>query len=185
MRTWKKMVPALLLILVSAPSLLQAADPEITPSRDEWKNLLQKVDKLQSDLTNSNLRATRSSDDLKAIRDDLSKIRRLLEILAEQQGVIQRQSGYDPRSVAPGAPGVALPATGSITLQNVYPAAATVRINDQSYFIEANRTRIVPNFPVGPFQYSVDVEGYGIVLPPKTETLHSTGFRITIFPRMP
>ncbi|HTU90082.1 MAG TPA: hypothetical protein VMF69_08290 [Gemmataceae bacterium] len=181
MRTWMRLIPAVVLILPFAPALLNAADPEIPIKKEDFQKLMEKVDKLQSDMTANSLRGNRTADDLRAIREELQRIRELLERMAQQQGAIQRQSGYGPTFVPPGAP----PSTGTITLRNVYSAPATVHINGQPHLVLPNQTRIVSNFPVGSFRYSVDVDGFGMVEPPRTETLHPAGYRITIFPRMP
>jgi hypothetical protein len=184
MRTWMRLVPTLLLILPSAPALLQAADPEIAVKKEDFQKLLDKVDKLQNDMTANSLRGNRTEEELRLLREELRKIRELLERMAAAQGATQRQAGFGPSSPSSNTSRLATPTTGTILLQNVYSAPATVRINGQSYFVDANQTREVRNVPVGPFQYSVDVVGYGTVQS-RTDNLPPAGYRITIFPLIP
>src|SRR5579875_3375905 len=115
MRTWMRLVAAILLILPFAPARLYAADPELTIKREDFQKLIDKVDKLQKDMTDNSLRGNRTAEDMRAIREELARIRELLERMARQQGVSQRQAGYDPRSLPSG--GAAAPATGTIVLQ--------------------------------------------------------------------
>lgn len=179
MRTWMRLVAALLLILPLAPARLSAADPEL--KKDDLQKLIDKVDKLQKDMTDNSLRGNRTAEDLRAIREELGRIRELLERMAQQQGAIQqRTAGYDPRSLRPG--GVAPSAT--ITLQNDFSAPATVHINGRSFNLGAYQTLKVPDVPVGPFQYYVEVGGR-MVEPPRNETLPSAGYRIQIYTRPP
>lgn len=182
MRTWMRLIPAVLLILPFAPALLHAADPEIPIKKEDFDKLKEKIDKLQSEMTANSQRAKATADDVRAIRQELERIRELLERMAVQQGVIQRQAGYDPRSISASAP---TPTTATITLQNSYSAPATVHINGRSFRVEPNQTLRIPDSPTGTFQYFVDVEGYGRVEQPRTDTLRPVGYVIRIFPRVP
>ncbi|GEM_PF-6750948 len=178
MRTWMRLIPAVLLVIAFTNSA-RAADVETDKKIDQLKT---EVAQLRKDLDNLkvevNARGAR-------VAEDLQEIKNLLRDMANRPP-LSRQSGYDPRSLLPGAPSATpLPTTGTITLQNVYPAPATVRINGQPYFVDANQTREVRNVPIGPFQYSVDVEGYGTVEPLRSDTLRPAGYLIRIYPRMP
>jgi hypothetical protein len=72
---------------------------------------------------------------------------------------------------------------GTITVQNNYLAAATVRINGQPFEVAPGRSRVINGVPTGTFQYVVDVDGFGTVEMPRTDNLPSAGYRITIFPK--
>lgn len=180
MRTWMSLVAAISLILPLSSARLRAADPELTLKKEDFQKLVDKIDKLQKDMTDNALRGNQTLAELRTIREELQKIRELMERMAVQQGTIRREAGYDPRSVAPGG---APPAAGTIVLQNDFPATATVHINGQSFTVAPYQTRHVGNVPLGIFQYSVDVEGTGAVEPPRSESLRPGGYRIRIFPR--
>ena len=64
-------------------------------------------------------------------------------------------------------------------------APATVAINGRTYRVEAGQTLPILGVPVGTFQYSVDVDGYGTAESLRTDLLRSVGYRIRIFPKMP
>lgn len=182
MRTWMRLIPAVLLAVSFTPALLHAADPELTIKKEDFQKLLEKVDKLQKDMTDNSLRGNRTAEDMRVIREELQRIRELLERMAVQQGAIQqRQAGFDPRSLPPGG---GRPTTGTITLQNDFSAPATVHINGQSFTVAPYQIRTIPNLPVGPFQYYVDVGG-NMVESPHSETLRPEGYRIRIFTRLP
>ncbi|MHB1425863.1 MAG: hypothetical protein ACYC3I_22075 [Gemmataceae bacterium] len=180
MRTWMSLIPAILLILISPATLLQAADPELTIKKEDFQKLLDKVDKLQSDMTSNSLRGNHSVEELRAIREELQKIRELLEIMARQQGAIQRQAGFGPPSVP-----AAVPSTGTVTVQNVYTAPATVRLNGQTHRVDPGQTLPIFGVPLGTIQYSVEVDGFGLVEPLRTDVIRTGAYRIKIFPKMP
>ncbi len=181
MRTWINLIPAVLLAVpFTWPSLRaeDTPDQKIKKLQDDVAQIREDLESLRKEVKNSSARGARVAEDLQEIKNILHDMSR--------QAVISRQAAYDPRGLAPSGPPISpLPATGTITLHNVYLAPATVRINGESYFVGANQTREVRNFPAGPFQYSVDVEGFGMVLPPRTETLRPPGYVIRIFPLMP
>lgn len=182
MRTWTSLIPAVLLILPFTPALLHAADSD-TPLPDRVNQLSKKLETLENDVKANSLRGNRVAEELREIRAELSRIRELLERMAQQQGTIRIQPGYNPSSVAP--PGAPVPTMGTITVRNHYTAPATVAINGRTYRVDAGQTLPILGVPAGTFQYSVDVEGYGMVEPLRNATLSPTGYRITIFPRMP
>ena len=181
MRTWTRVIPAVLLILPFTPAFLRAAD-DTASLTEKLNQLSKKVETLEKNVTDNSLRRNQVEAELRDIKVELGKIRELLERMAQQQGAIQRQAGYDPRFV-PGVPGGAIPTTATITVENVFSAPADVRINGQSYPVEPFQTRPII-VPLGAFQYSVEVEGHGMVKPPSMETLRPSGFRIRIFPKM-
>ncbi len=148
MRIWTRLVLALLLILPFTPALLHAADPEINPLKDDLAKLLKGVEKLQSDMTANSLRGNRTEAELRAIREELSKIRELLERMAQHQETLRIQAGYGPGAVNPAA----TPTTGTVIVQNTYSAPATVHINDRSFRVDPFQTRTITGVPVGPFQ---------------------------------
>ena len=78
--------------------------------------------------------------------------------------------------------GAAAPTTGPVTVRNQYTTNATIRINGQPYPIAPGQNLRL-NLPLGSFSYEVEVDGYGIVQPPRTETLRPNGRIITIFPQ--
>ncbi len=182
MRTWIKLIPAVLLAVPFTGFSLHAQET----TDQKIKNLQDDVAKIRRDVESLKDEVRRSSVQAANVATDLQDIKRLLHDMAERQTVISRQSAYDPRSLLPAAPPGAppLPATGTITVQNNYAAPATVRINGQPYAVGVGQARAIYGVPVGNFQYSVDVEGFGTVEPPRTDTLPATGYRITIFPRM-
>jgi len=185
MRTWMRLIPAVFLIASSTPALLHAAD-ETTIKKEDLQKIQEKLDKLQSDMTANNLRDTRTVEDLRVIREELQKIRALLERMENMAREQERIARYGPPALPPGgAPAAPLPTTGRITVQNNFSAPATVRINGQPYAVGIGQSRAIFGVPTGSFQYSVDVEGFGTVELPRTDTLPATGYRITIFPKMP
>jgi hypothetical protein len=184
MRTWTRLIPAVLLVLPITPALLHAADPETPSLNDRLNQLSDKVKKLESDVTANSLRGNRVETELRAIKDELSSIRKLMERMAGQEP-LRIQPGYDPRSINPAVPGGILPGAGTITVQNQYLAPATVRINDRPFRVEPNQSLPITGIPTGTFQYSVEVDGYGMIEPLRTDTLRPAGYRITIHPRMP
>jgi TolA-binding protein len=190
MRTWMKLIAAVLLIPLATPALLHAAD-DTAIKKEDFQELIDKVDKLQSDMTANNLRGTRTAEELRVIREELQSIRKILErmenMAREQERNAERIARFGPSTSPPGGPPPAapLPPTGTITVQNTYSAPATVRINGQPYEVGIGQTRAIYSVPTGPFQYSVEVEGFGMVEPPRTATLPATGYRINIVPRMP
>lgn len=180
MRSWMRVVAAVLLIMPFATALLHAADPELPLKKEDFQRLVDKVDKLQSEMTANSLRGTRTAEDLREIRVELQKIRELLERMAAQQGAIQRQSLYGP-SLSPIAP---VPTTGTITVENSSSFTATVRIDGRSYVVRPGQTIPIRGVPTGTFQYSVDAEPFGTIQPLQTDTLRPGGYTIRIYPRM-
>jgi hypothetical protein len=179
MRTWTRLIPAVLLALGLFCPSLRAIDPELGDKQKieqlqrDVADLKKQIGDLRRDLLDNAAQRNHNTE-------ELARIRELLERLAAQQGAI-RVAGYDPRSVAPGG---AAPTTATITVQNVYAAPATVHINGQSYRVGPGQTLPI-TFPVGTIQYSVDVDGYGTVGPLRNDNLPPVGYRINIFPRMP
>jgi hypothetical protein len=178
MRTWKRLIPAVLLAILFVGTSLHAEDAET--NADKITKLQKDVAQLQKDVSDLRKDVLDNAAQRAATTEQLARIRELVERMAAQQGVI-RQTGFDPRSVAPGG---AVPTTGTITVQNVYSYPATVRINDRSFRVQPNQTLPISGVPTGTFQYSVDVDGFGTVEPPRTDNLPPAGYRISIFPRM-
>jgi hypothetical protein len=178
MRTWKRLIPAVLLVLPFTGSWLRA---DAETNADAIKQLQKDVKKLQEDVAQLRKDFTDNAAQRNANAEQLRAIRETLDRMARQQDTLRIQPGYDPRSINPAVP----PASGTITLQNHYSAPATVRINDRPYRVEPNQTVPVLGVPTGTFQYSVDVDGFGTVEPLRTDNLRPVGYRITIFPRMP
>ena len=102
MRTWTRLIPAVLLVLPFTPALLHA-DAETNAKKIEQlqkdiKQLREDVESLRTDLKNSSAQGAK-------VAEDLQDIKSLLRDMASRQEALTRQSGYDPRSVGPGAPG--------------------------------------------------------------------------------
>jgi hypothetical protein len=180
MRTWTRLGSAVLLAIpLTAPSLRADAElnaKNIEKLQNEVAQLRKDVAQLQKDILDNAAQRSANAEQLRSIRD-------LLARMARQQETITRQAGYDARSVTPPLPGT-LPPTARILLENVYASPATVRVNGQSYRVEPNQTLPV-TAPVGTLQYSVEVDGYGLTEPLRTDNLPPAGYRIRIFPRMP
>jgi hypothetical protein len=182
MRTWTKLLTALLTAALLTSSV-RSADPELSVKRvadleDAVRQLKRDVERLQKDVTDISVRGLGAARDLQDIKE-------MLRGLNASQAVVTRQSGYNPLSLNPAIPPVAMPTTGTVFLENVYSAPASVRINDRVYRVEPNQSRAITEVPVGNFQYSVEVDGYGVVNPLQNDRLPPTGYRIRIFPRMP
>jgi capsid protein len=177
MHTWTRLVPAVLLAVLFAPSLLRAADAKT--NADNIEQLQKDLADLRKDLRGLRKDLTDLGVSHNMTAEQLNKIEKLLLDMARRQEASERVSRYGPSTGAPGATAT----TGTITVQNVYSAPATVRINGQAFRVEAGQTRLIGGVPAGMFQYAVDVEGYGAVEAPRTDTLQTTGYRITIFPR--
>ncbi len=172
MRTWTRLIPAVLLAFPFFGPSLRAGDAETNVKRIE--SLEKEVAKLHKEM--EELRRSTS-------QEELAKIRELLELMAVKQGVIaQRQAGYNPSSVGGGAPPVAPSSTGTITVENQFLGDAQVRINGQMYTVRPFQTIQVPRVPTGSFEYSVEMNGM-LIQPPRFETLQATGYIIRIFRR--
>lgn len=183
MRTWTR-IAAVLLLTVPFTASAFCADPEITDKKriadleQAVKDLKYDMEILKAKVDTSNLRGAKTAEDLQLIIS-------MLKTMPTQQDVVARQAGYDARSNAT-VPNVAMPATSTITLENVFSTPATVRINDREFRIEPYQTRKISGVPVGTFRYSVDVDGYGPTeTSPRSDNLPPSGYRIRIFPRMP
>ncbi|HTU22829.1 MAG TPA: hypothetical protein VMG10_32615 [Gemmataceae bacterium] len=175
MRTWTRLIPAVLLILPFAPGLLRAADADtkaIEQLQKDVKKLQDDVQKLQNEMTTNSVRGA-------TMAADLHEILRRLDGLAKQQETIERISRYGPPAGTSNAPP---PPSATITLENQYSDPAQVTINGLTYTVQAFRTIQVPR-PAGSFVYSVEVNGF-LAQSPST-VLTPGGFRIRIFPRMP
>ncbi len=181
MRTWTRLVLAVLLATPFTGSSLRADaetnDKKIEKLQTDVAQLRKDMESLRNEVRDSSARGARTATDIQDIKD-------LLRTLAKQQDTLRRESGYDPRSVTPGIPGGVLPTMGTVTLENVYSAPATVRINGQSYRVDPGQVLPI-TVPLGTFQYSVEVDGNGLTKPLSTETLRPAGYRIRIYPRIP
>jgi hypothetical protein len=182
MRTWMKLIPAVLLAIPFTWSPLRAADDatdqKIKKLQDDVAQMRKDLESLREEVRTSSARGAKVAEDLQDIKNMLRDMNR--------EASIRR---YGPSSLVPGVPpsippGAAIPPTATVTVQNTYSAAATVRINGQSYRLAPGQTLPVL-MPTGTIQYSVDVDGFGTVEQLRTDTLPATGYRITIYPRMP
>jgi outer membrane murein-binding lipoprotein Lpp len=179
MRTWMKLIPAVLLAVpFTGPAL--AADAETDKKIDQLQKdvaqLRKDIEQLRKDLTDN---ATQRN----ATIEELHRIGGVLDHMARDQERIAR---YGPSPLPPGGgPPAPLPNTGTITVQNTFRAPATVRINGRPWVVTPGQPLHIDGVPTGTFQYSVDVEGFGTVEPPRTDNLPAAGYRITIFPKMP
>jgi hypothetical protein len=179
MRTWIKLAPAVLLLLPFAPAAF-GADPEPTTTqtieklRAEVEALRRDVKALQADVLNNGLRGAR-------IDEEVREIRKLLQNLDRMASARESISRFGPPPE--GTPAITAPTTGTITVRNQYTAHATVFINGLPYQVLAGQERRVLGVPLGPINYQVEVEGFGVVQSLRTETLRPNGRIINIFPR--
>jgi hypothetical protein len=191
MRTWMRLVLAVLLATPFTLAPLHAADPEESTEQKvkrlerELTQLGRELADLRDDVKSNALRRNASSEDLRKLRDRLAILE---QMVVRHDDLLKipttRESGAGPGPL-PAGPGNGAPAsTGTITLRNQYSAVATVHINGRSYVIEPNRTTTITGVPFGTFNYEVEVDGYGMVQPLRPETLRPNGHIITIFPRV-
>jgi TolA-binding protein len=170
-----RLIPALLLAVPFTWSSLRAEeksnDQKISDLQREVSELRRDIAQLRKDLLDN---ATQRNADT----EELRRIRTAVERMAREQETISR---YGPPALPPGAP--PLQPTGTITVQNNYSAPATVRINGRPYVVAPGQSMPIHGVPTGTFQYSVDVDGFGMVELPRTDNLPSAGYRISIFPR--
>ena len=174
MRTWIKLAPAVLLLLPFTPPASGADDTtaqKIEKLQKDIDNLRQDVETLRREVKTNSVQGAQIATD---IREILHRIDRL----ASAQETIRRY-GPPPDAI----PGTVAPTTGTITVRNQYTLDATIRINGRPYRVAAGQDARIGNVPLGPINYDVDVDGYGIVQPLRTETLTPNGRIITIFPQ--
>lgn len=175
MRTPLRLALAVLLAAVLAPTALRAE--ETTAER---------IARLQRE--NDALKIASLQKEIDALRQRIEMLERTIrnqdEVLRTQ---ITRQSGYYGPPAGPtngnGNGAAAAPATATISLRNQFLADAIVTINGRSYRVPAGQTAEVRAVQVGSFDYQVEVDGYGVVLPHRSETLSARGRIITVFPR--
>lgn len=175
MHTWMRLIPAVLLAVPFTGASLRAGDAETNAKKIE--DLQKDVAQLKKDLQDLKDEVRTNSVRGAQVTKDLQDIKNMLR---DMSAVSTRQAGYDPRSLRPGGP----PPSATITLQNDFSAPATVHINGRSFNLGAYQTLKVPDVPVGPFQYYVEVGGR-MVEPPRNETMPPAGYRIQIFTRPP
>jgi len=209
MRTWTRIVPAVLLVLPLTMAPVRAGDAEtneqkIAQLRKDLDALSRKVQGLENAVTDGNARGARMAEDLGAVKDlllrmasaqesntrrvgyaplptdELREIRDLLHQIARAQEANIRRAAYAP---TPSQTDIPVPATGTITVRNRYSATATVRINGRTMTVPPFRDARMSDVPVGPYSYDVEVDGFGIVQPLRTETLRPNGRIITVFPQ--
>jgi hypothetical protein len=165
MRKWTRAIPAAFLALPLVLKSVGRAEGDAETNAKKIENLQKEVKELRRDLD--------------TLRDVLRQIDQRTADMA------RRESRYygptDPNPNPNGGVGAAGRAT--ITLQNDFAAPATIRINGIPYRVEAFQTREVQRVPVGPFNVDVSVEGFGEIMPVRTENLMPTGHRFRIFPR--
>jgi septal ring factor EnvC (AmiA/AmiB activator) len=187
MRAWMKIFAALFVVIPFATSAF-CADPEVDkPTPESNKKRIEKLEseiaQLRKDVTENSVNTLKMANDQREIKESLRRMEEALKSLAARQDTIVRKAGYDERSMKPAE--TTTSATATIVLENVYDAAATVRINNQYYRVEPNQTKTILNVPVGTFQYAVEVDGFGSVDGmPRSDRLPAAGYRIRIFPRM-
>ncbi len=173
MRTWTKLVPAVLL----AMSMLAPVHAD-APNND--KSNADKIAELQKEVND----LKREVKNLKeGTAQDIREIKDLLKQMAQQAPVVSR-SAYTPGAGGSGNGGGPPPSMGRVTLRNQYETNATFRINGQSYTVAPHWVMGV-NEPLGPLTWEVSVEGYGVVQPPSTVTLTANGRTMTVFPIRP
>ncbi|HEY7314266.1 MAG TPA: hypothetical protein VH643_33250 [Gemmataceae bacterium] len=209
MRTWTRIVPAVLLVLPLTMASVRAADAET--NEQKIARLRKDVDDLRRDMKSlgdavmeGSARGAKMAEDLSYIKDtllrmasaselntrragyaplptdELREIRDLLHQIARAQEANIRRAAYAP---TPSQTDIPVPTTGTITVRNRYSATATVRINGRVMTVPPFQDARMSAVPVGPYSYDVEVDGFGIVQPLRTETLRPNGRIITVFPQ--
>ncbi|HEY7426771.1 MAG TPA: hypothetical protein VH682_21220 [Gemmataceae bacterium] len=176
MRTWMKFAPAILLLLpftLSASGADETTAQKIEKLQTDVDALRREVKTLQADVLNNGLRGAR-------IEEEMSKIRELLQKLDRLASAQESTRYYRPPE---GVPAAVAPTTGMITVRNQYTADATIRLNGRPWRVPAGRDVRIGDVPLGSINYDVEVDGYGLVQPLRTETLRPNGRIITIFPQ--
>src|SRR5262245_25066863 len=169
-----KLAPAGLLLLPFTPSASGADDTtaqKIEKLQKDIDNLRQDVETLRREVKTNSVQEAQIATD---IREILQRLDRLASAQAST-----RYYGPPPE----GVPAAVAPTTGTITVRNQYTMDATIRINGRPYRVAAGQDVRIGNVPLGPINYDVEVDGYGIVQPLRTETLRPNGRIITIFPQ--
>jgi hypothetical protein len=166
-----KLAPAVLLLLPLMPAASGAEETNNTAQ--QIKQLQEDVKKLKADMIDTNLKINTIARNL----DDIKEILQRLDRMAARESI----SRYGPPPE--GVPAMAAPTTGTITVRNQYTANATIRINGRPYAAPAGQDVRIGGVPLGPINYDVEVDGYGVVQPLRTETLRPNGRIITIFPQ--
>lgn len=161
----------------------QAAKKDIDALREEVGRLRKDLD----DLRNTKPITNRISDygqvggnnvlpdaqrDIDSLKEQIAQIRKSLDDWRKTRSAERRISGYGPARDA-GAAG-----TGSIVLQNTYPAEITVVVSGERYTLAPGEKRVLAGRPAGAFTY--EVVG---VQPPVERTLAANAvFPIQIHP---
>jgi hypothetical protein len=175
-----KLASAVLLLLPFATAAF-SADPE--PTTAQTIDKLQKdvdalrrdVKTLQSDVLNNGIRGAR-------IEEEMREIRKLLQKLDQMASARESISRYGPLP-SEGTTSMMVPTTATITVRNRYMANANIRINGRPYPVAPGQELRIPGVPLGSINYDVEVDGYGLVQPLRTEALRPNGRIITIFPQ--
>jgi hypothetical protein len=168
MRTWTKLVPAVLL----AMSLTLAPVHADELNADKIAKLQKDVEELKKEVESLK----------RGTAQDIREIKELLKQMAQQGGPVVSRSGYTPGTGGVGNGGAPANGTGKVTLRNQYEASATFRINGRSYSVAPFRTTIIPDVPLGTITWDVSVEGYGLIHPTTTVPLTPNGRIINVFP---
>ena len=169
MRTWTKLVPA---VLLAMPLMLAPVHADEL-NADKIAKLQKDVEELRKEVENLK----------RGTAQDIREIKDLLKQMAQQGPVVSR-SGYTPGTGGAGNGGAPAPNMGRVTLRNQYETNATFRINGQSYTVAPHWVMGVDQ-PLGPLTWEVSVEGYGVVQPPTSVTLTANGRTMTVFPMRP
>jgi hypothetical protein len=192
MRTGMRFALAALLAMPFTLASVRADDPELKETTDqkvqrldrELKQLRRDLEDLRDKVTNNALRRNSTSQSVRELQERLALLEQMVLRHDDlMKTTITRQSAYGP-GAQPAPGGATAPSVATVTLRNQYMAPATVRINGRPYTVEPGRTATIGGVPVGPFNYEVDVDGFGIVQPLRTETLRPAGHEITIYPRL-
>jgi hypothetical protein len=175
MRTWTKLVPAVLL----AMSMLAPVHAD-TPNND--KSNAEKIAELQKEMND----LKREVENLKrGTAQDIREIKDILRQLAQQPAPVVSRSAYSPGAGGSGNGGGSAPGTASVYLRNQYGANATFRINGQPYTVGPYRTTTVTNVPLGTITWEVSVDGHGLIVPSTPVSLTASGRTINVFPIQP
>lgn len=191
MRTWMRFALAALLAMPFTLASVRADDPELKETTEqkvqrldrELRQLRRDLEDLRDKVTNNALRRNSASQGVRELQERLALLEQMVLRHDDlMKTPITRQSAYGPGGQP--APGGAANGTATIAVRNQYMAPATVRINGRPFTVAPGRTETIGGVPMGPFNYEVDVDGFGMVQPLRTETLRPAGHEITIYPRL-
>src|SRR5260370_12904906 len=151
LRTWRTVVPALLLALsAAAPARAEEGRGSERTIADRLDAIQKSVDAGRAEL---NVRLSMQDATIKSLLDRVEKLERETAELRRQAQSNERVArSFDPT----------LPRTAMFRLENRTAFATTVVINDRAYPLAPFQSLDLTNQPAGPFTYEVFVERFGV-----------------------